>query len=291
MDLTEDEAFARLRTAAGPADADLAADPVLDGLLDELGAGLTSARRPFGPLRIGPRTFRPRTFRPRRVSRTGGVRRPSGIGRHVMVFAAAAATALVLLGCYAVLRDDGVRRPPDRPATGATTPPAPPPLKTGLYGAAVAGSMRAGEFADASEWINLGSPELPGFLDSQQRGLTLPPGESWGPLRVRLIRPGKRLQITALIFNVRRYALCRNAAAYVATEPGSARTRYRLFIEKNTPWTVVGASGPAGRKSRPGDPGHFTRTFHFIQGPVTDTSIRAFASGCNLPWTLSGALR
>ncbi|WP_019632193.1 hypothetical protein [Actinomadura atramentaria] len=177
--------------------------------------------------------------------------------RAVPILAAAAATAAVLCG-VAVLQHDG-------PRPAAVTQRA-SPLRTGTFGGG----------ADGSEWLNLGSPGLPAYLDDATARVPLPSGTGWTALRRQFASDGERMQETSVQLNIVRYALC----AW-HDHPGP---RIDNALKELTEWRPT-ARGAHGEIVPPRDP-------DLLRPRADRAALAAYAAAqCGTNWRLAGARR
>ncbi|WP_067829972.1 hypothetical protein [Actinomadura kijaniata] len=267
----QDADLRRLSGAARVADRDLAADPELRALLDDLRDGVMATARP--------RRLAFRLPMPRRL---------------VPALAAVLTMALILGGGLALRQPRTDHGTPATSSTAPSTAPAPRPkptggrnsFGTGLYGASHAGKLGPHEAADASEWLLLGHPETPGYLDYIQGSLELPPGASWTPLRHRLLLPGKRMQASFLHLNFFRYAACRWGDTWSRARKNgdtAAVDRAERFFRGHATHRF---SGPDGRGGR------FQVTYPIIREPVDrDRILQFYVPNCGEDWRLVGAVR
>ncbi|GAA1560790.1 hypothetical protein GCM10009678_49600 [Actinomadura kijaniata] len=265
----QDADLRRLSGAARVADRDLAADPELRALLDDLRDGVMAAARP---------------------RRRPAFRLPTP--RRLVPALAAVLTMTLILGGGLALRQP--RTDHGTPATSSTAPSTAPPngerhsFNTGLYGAPHAGKLGPGEAADASEWLFLGDPGMPAHLDGIQRPLSLPPGVTWEPIRRQLTLPGKRMQRTFVRINVVRYALCEWGAVWNGARRKNdtrAASHAQRAILRIAPRVF---EGPDPRSDRDGD----VILYGLMGKPYGPYEIRMFLTmNCVESWHLAGAVR
>lgn len=266
MEAGDDGVLRLLREGAPVRDADLGSDPRVGEALADLHARLVGARVP--------------RRRSRLVSGLG-----DGFGRLGVVLAVAAATALVpmgVAGIHAVGGGGGHAQGLSGVAPSASAAPSAQvvPLHTGIFGdQRLPGDRQPGEWADGSEWLNLASPAMPGFVRGITAGLPLAPGTDWGTAERALTQSGRRLQESAVIVSLRSYQLCTWARAWdprsdSETAPkkvtDAARFRFSVMVKDGKTSNVA---------------------MSLIPDPLTASRVEAYVSErCGTKWTVQGKL-